>query len=353
MKERIASLDYMRAFACLMVILTHSNEPFYMGADGMVDIASHHNLVWISILDGFSRMATVPIFFLISSYLLLPLKVPSEKFFKRRFERVVVPFLVWLVIYMLFEYIPKGNVGRGFFDILFNFPESGGHMWFIYALLGMYLFMPVLSPWLETVSKKGEEAFLGIWLFTTLFSYFNLFKPELYGESYWNAFGMFCNFSGYIGYMVLAHYIKKYVEPKNLSVGKTAAVCIPVIIAGILSTVAIFYFRAPDCVTVPETELPFIHTSTIIALMNAATFILMLKITKDSGWFYSLVKEISKLSYGMYLVHLLILNFYCGIFSSVMPVPASILLTAFCTYITAFIFTKLVSLLPFGKYIVG
>ncbi|MBQ9712460.1 MAG: hypothetical protein IJV54_09275, partial [Bacteroidales bacterium] len=141
--------------------------------------------------------------------------------------------------------------------------------------------------------------------------------------------------------------------PKNLSVGKTAAVCIPVIIAGILSTVAIFYFRTPDCVTVPETELPFIHTSTIIALMNAATFIIMLKITKDSGWFYSLVKEISKLSYGMYLVHLLILNFYCGIFSPVMPVPASILLTAFCTYITAFIFTKLVSLLPFGKYIVG
>ena len=90
MKERIASLDYMRAFACLMVILTHSNEPFYMGADGMVDIASQHNLLWISILDGFSRMATVPIFFLISSYLLLPLQIPTEKFFRRRFERVVV-----------------------------------------------------------------------------------------------------------------------------------------------------------------------------------------------------------------------------------------------------------------------
>lgn len=353
-KQRIVSLDYMRAFACLFVILTHSNEPFYMGADNMVQIASHSDLVWISILDGISRLATVPLFVLISSYLLLPLNRPTGEFFKRRFKRVVIPFVIWIVLYAtlpaLWGDFPVSDIPGNLKHILFNFTDNAGHLWFVYMLIGMYLFIPVISPWLDKVSKKGEQAFLGVWFFTTLFPYLRLISPELYGESYWNEFGMFWNFSGYIGYMVLAHYIKKYVD---WSTAKAVKICVPTIILGTLATISIFYFNTPHCETVPETELPWFHCSTIIAVTNAATFVLMLQIKKGTGLFYALVKEISSLSYGMYLMHLLLLNAYHTVFAAMFSCPIAVLLTAIYTYVTAFALTKIISLIPGGKYITG
>lgn len=43
--------------------------------------------------------------------------------------------------------------------IWLNFPMLAGHFWFMYPLIGLYLFIPVISPWLEKVSAK-EETFL-------------------------------------------------------------------------------------------------------------------------------------------------------------------------------------------------
>ncbi len=96
--------------------------------------------------------------------------------------------------------------------IFINFIPRASHLWFIYMLLGIYLIMPVLSPWLERVSRREEEVFLGIWLFTTLFWHAHEIFGDVFGECWWNPYPLFYYVSGYVGYVVMAHYIRKYLD---------------------------------------------------------------------------------------------------------------------------------------------
>ena len=61
--KRIVFLDYVRVFACFLVILVHASENFY-GAAGSTDmvgpqsyLASETDRLWVAVYDGFSRMA--------------------------------------------------------------------------------------------------------------------------------------------------------------------------------------------------------------------------------------------------------------------------------------------------------
>ena len=43
--------------------------------------------------------------------------------------------------------------------IFLNFPTLAGHLWFMYPLISLYLFIPIISPWLRKATAK-EERFL-------------------------------------------------------------------------------------------------------------------------------------------------------------------------------------------------
>ena len=95
MTKRIAYLDYMRVFACFLVILVHASENFY-GAAGSTDMAgpqsvlnSEADRLWVSLYDGFSRMS-VPLFMMLSAFLLVPLREEqtSWQFYLRRAKRI-------------------------------------------------------------------------------------------------------------------------------------------------------------------------------------------------------------------------------------------------------------------------
>ena len=78
-QQRIAFLDYIRVFACFLVMLVHASENFY-GAEGSTDmagpqafLANESDRLWVSLYDGFSRMS-VPLFIIVSAFLPAPMK---------------------------------------------------------------------------------------------------------------------------------------------------------------------------------------------------------------------------------------------------------------------------------------
>ena len=61
--KRIVFLDYVRVFACFLVMVVHASENFY-GAEGSTDmvgpqsfLANEADRLWVAVYDGFSRMA--------------------------------------------------------------------------------------------------------------------------------------------------------------------------------------------------------------------------------------------------------------------------------------------------------
>ena len=84
--------------------------------------------------------------------------------------------------------------------------------------------MPVVSPWLERASARDERLFLCIFAISTLIPWLVRFvSSDLWGTCFWNPyFGMFYYCSGYLGYLVMAHYIRFHLSwdrGKKLRIG--------------------------------------------------------------------------------------------------------------------------------------
>lgn len=354
-KERIVFLDWLRAIACLMVFTVHAAEIHYSN-DYTFSFTSETARWSVLVFQSLVR-SSVPLFLMASAYLLVPLKTDSLTFFKKRFTRVVVPLLVFLALYAVLPSLWGAQTwGQAWIELkhaYINFPVSGSHLWFVYMLLGIYMLMPVLSPWLSKISKKEEQVYLGIWLFTTTFYRLRpLLGGAIFGECWWGVNAMFYYVSGYVGYIILAHYIRTYVHWETR---KVISICAPLFVASFAILFASGAYYSTRCNTPAELEQDWQFLSLVPVIMSFSAFMLISTIKTPGKFYDKVVLKISGASYGMYLMHMLILPHFFTVYSVRMQLPEyfAIPLIAVSTYLTSFVISHLVGKLPFGKYIVG
>ena len=361
--KRIVFLDYLRVFACFLVMLVHASENFY-GAEGSTDMAGPQSFLaneadrlWVSVYDGFSRMA-VPLFMIVSAYLLVPMKrgESSWKFYAKRFSRIIPPFLVFMVLYstlpLLWGQIDGATSMKDLSRLLLNFPTLAGHLWFIYPLISLYLFIPIVSPWLEKASAREERFFIGLFLLSTCMPFLNRLCGEVWGQCFWNEFHMLWYFSGYLGYLVLAHYIRVHL---TWSRNKRFAVGLAGMIAGAFLTIYSFYAQAvPGIVhSTPVIEIGWAFCTLNCVILTAGTFLMFSCIEAKSA--PAAITDMSKLSYGMYLMHIFWLGVWVTLFkhSMALPTVAAIPAIAVATFISCYLTAKVISYIPGSKWIIG
>jgi peptidoglycan/LPS O-acetylase OafA/YrhL len=163
-------------------------------------------------------------------------------------------------------------------------------------------------------------------------------------------YGTFYYFSGYIGYIVLAHYIRTYI---NWSWKMTLAIALPLLVAGYLTCFYSFYSRSLTAKVVEDLEHGWNNCGIAVVVMTTAMFLLLKNISKSEGFVYNVVKDISAKSYGMYLLHMMFLPLIYVQLKPVLPVPMTIICTAVGAYVVSYMATKLISLIPKSKYIIG
>ena len=190
-------------------------------------LANESDRLWVSLYDGFSRMS-VPLFIIVSAYLLVPMKEEQTmwQFYRRRFLKVLPPFFVFMILYstlpLLWGQIDGATSLKDLSRIFLNFPTLAGHLWFMYPLLSLYLFIPIISPWLRNASAKEERFFILLFALSTCMPYISRWCGELWGQCFWNEYHLLWYFSGYLGYLVMAHYIRVHLDwsrKKRLGVG--------------------------------------------------------------------------------------------------------------------------------------
>lgn len=349
--NRIVFLDYLRVIACFMVIMVHTCE-FYYCADTGAILANDTDRLWVSLIDGAFRQS-VPLFVMTSSFLLVPLTTDATTFFKRRFSRVLVPFLVWSLLYAIVPVLTgsiNGDMVQRVTTILYTANMDSGHLWFIYMLIGIYLVMPVISPWLNQVSKRGEEAFLAIWFLSTFTGYLRPQTTYVWGEVFWNNFHALYYFSGYIGYLVLAHYIRKHV---CWSLKKTMTIALPLILVGYAFTAGLFYSHSLESTDYVYVEQSWYFCTFNVAMMTAGTFLLLRHVSYSKKWLYAPVKTVSQLSYGIYLMHIFVLGLMQQWIAPHFSTLPAILIVGTSTFLCCILITRLLSLLPASRWIVG
>ena len=384
--QREIWIDWMRVTACFLVMMTHSCEPFYLGGEGSL-ILTQSDALWVAVLNSLPR-AAVALFVVASSYLQFPLHYPTRVFFAKRATRLLIPFAFWTVVYALVWGEPVQN----FRDLLLNFNYAAGHLWFVYMLAGLYLLMPLLSPWAERVGKRELQLYLGIWLFTTLIPLIrqgvggaapviygpsgipNAAKYPLWGEASWNTYGAFYYLSGFVGYLLLGLYFRKFVG--RLSWGRTLGIALPAFLGGLAiccggflwrvwgDTHGIFPFEGPVGLAALW-EGPWLNDTLGVALMTVAWVLMFRKIESGGRFYERVLLPVSKASYGMYLCHMLLLGAISAWLRTalgtgndgvlgVWTTPVQILSTALLSFVGVALFSVLVRRIPkLGKWIIG
>lgn len=361
--KRVVFLDYVRVFACFLVMLVHASENFY-GAPGSTDMVGPQALLnnetdrlWVSIYDGFSRMS-VPLFMIVSAFLLVPMKAEQNmwQFYKRRFTHILPPMFIFMILYstlpLLWGQIHTETSVKDLSRILLNFPTLAGHLWFMYPLISLYLFIPMISPWINKATAKEERFFILLFLISTCIPYLNRFFGEVWGQCFWNEYHMLWYFSGYLGYLVLAHYIRVHLDwnrSKRLNVGLLLTVI------GAIWTILSFYVQAiPGVIhSTPVLEIGWAFCTINCVLLTTGMFLMFSCIQQQET--PRLILDISKLSYGMYLMHIFWLGMWTSICKEVLALPtvAAIPFIAIATFVSCYIATKILSYLPKSKWIIG
>lgn len=368
--NRIVWLDVIRCVAMIIVIGVHCIDPFYISPT-MRAIPEYTH--WAAIYGSLLR-PSVPLFVMMTGLLLLPVKKqPLGKFYKKRIYRVLFPFLIWSVLYSMFPWVtgvlglPKEIIGDFFcytqgqesqslIDSLkdvamipFNFSHKENHMWYIYLLIGLYLYMPFFSAWIENADRKTKRAFLLIWIISLFIPYLKeyvancLFERSgyVFGTDTWNEFGLFYYFAGFNGYLLLGHYVKK---GNDWSLMKTFILCILMFAVGYYITYTGFSTTASNPnATETEMELFFTFCSPNVLLMTLATFLLLQKVVITNSTVIKVLANMTQCGFGIYMVHYFVVGpFFLLIGPSSLPIPLQVPLMAICIFLCSWAFTALI-----------
>jgi len=322
-------VDFMRFVGTFLVVLAH------------IDVWGDGSNWARNIYYTISRNG-VPIFFMMSGYLLLSKEENLWTFLKKRATKIIIPFFAWSIIYDIYFSNSFGDVFtfnavlKMFIRILRG--PRAGHLWFFYALIGLYLFTPILRLFMAKAKNSDILYYIGLWILTTPFLFIlDEFTPLK------NGFEL-NYFTGYVGYFLLGIYLgRMQTTPRLLQIA------LGLTILGAISTFAVFFLNLPPT----DNKLPFrSYQSLNIILMAIGMFIIIKAmgegIRPNLARFYA---SVSQSSFGIYLIHSIVLtwmaygwealNFQTSVGPSIIVIPFVALIAFVISWVITFIMLKI------------
>lgn len=336
---QIQYINNLRAVACFLVILTHAAMPALDAKFGVF-------MVLFSLIASPSS----ELFVMISSCLLAPTKLSMKAFYKKRFAKLLPPFIFWSVVTLFIKFFQNQLTGQEVFNriLLIPFVPASGIYWFVYSICGLYLIIPIVSPWLKECKKKELLSVIIIWFITLLLPYLNLiFKQDIYkinGDYYF----ILVYFGGFIGYLFLGIYLRKYpLIFKNKL--KFILFMFSLIIIGTLP-VALAYAFNRNLLDLVRDNLSVTSVAFVIAIF---CFFQNVKLPSGLELFFNTV---AKYSFGIYLIHFIVVRDVVWRILENNRIPHPIIetpLLAILSLLLCLLIVKCISYLPKSKYIIG
>jgi surface polysaccharide O-acyltransferase-like enzyme len=141
---------------------------------------------------------------MISGALLLSKQETISNFFTKRLNKILIPFIFWSFIYFLYQFIKNEHAFNiaVFFKLIFTQPMHY-HLWFIFSLIGAYLWVPILRPIVAKLDKKYLYYVLLLWVLSS--SIIPLFE-KIFELNFIYNIGLS---DGYWGFMLLGYLVSQ------------------------------------------------------------------------------------------------------------------------------------------------
>ena len=343
-------LDILKIISCIAVIVLHTCSKDMK----LVSPFSNRYQV-LNFFDSVARFA-VPIFVMVSGALFLDRnkKIDTKKLYTKNILRLVIAYIFWSIMYGLFMYFILGKGASLLETVQSVILKSYFHLWFLPMIISIYILIPFLKKIADNSSKKE------IFILLLLFFIFKIIGdticafdyPELkYIQAIFKRFSVKL-VAGYIGYFFLGHYLSSYeINKKNRII---------IYILGILGVIICTVGNSICSIQAGEFRGNFLDNfviTTFFATIAVFTFvkysISKICISEKVGKF---IKEITANSFGIYLVHMLfmdyirsIIGFSANSINTIIYVPIMVIIVWSLSDITVTIIRKVPVI---NKYIV-
>ncbi|MDE5677633.1 acyltransferase [Phocaeicola sp.] len=355
-RKNIGWIDMLRIAACFLVVFAHCCDPFVASFD-----TNRSNFLQGCALGSAVRCC-VPLFVMMTGVLLFPIRGGMHEFYRKRLGRIAVPLVFWSLMLPVLYFIYLNYIGAtdnpcldmstfsgrmtlvkmGTF--IFNFNYDTTPLWYLYMLVGLYLVMPIFGTWLERASRKEVRLFLYVWGISLFLPYVKMAAPalgyignwgnmDILGVCDWNAFGSFYYVSGFIGYLILAHYLVKY--PLQWSWKKLGAIGIPMFVVGYAITFGgyqIMQEHFPG--NYAYLEIVWLFSGINVFMMTFPVFVCLQKsgVPSSAG-----LSRVASTTFGIYLCHFVFVQVAYDVFARLLPEETPAAIHILCMAVATFL----------------
>lgn len=348
--KRIVYPDILRILAIFGVINIHVVSQFWTNLP-------LKSMSWITlvIVDSLFRFS-VPIFVMVSGmFMLSPKKERSFKeLFSKNILRIAISFIFWTALYSLFSIMSHkfadNYLTPDLSQQLYYFIDRKAHMWFLSMIIGLYLATPILRKIVS--DKKTLEYSLIIWFIFVLCSNFLFLLPYI-GEpihNFLNNFKMSVALE-YSGYYCLGYYLHNYDLKKKIT-----GIIYSLGILSVLITAFLTVFMSLKADRTFSNFLDYLMPNTMFS--SVALFLFVKNIYQNKTFStrkQSIITNLSKYSFGIYLCHELILQIasFFILKDFISHIFSKYILLLLITTILSFAVSAIINKIPFlNKYIV-
>lgn len=300
-RTHIYYFDYIRIVAMIFVIFMHTAAGQLNGQMG-----TSWNLLNIFVSIAYTA---VPMFLMISGYLILSEEMESDlyvsKLFRRRIPRLLIPLAVWTIVAILWQIFLNRpfTIGAFVHKMIYSVQEPVMvHFWYMYTLIAIYIISPIFCGVRFLNQKCKRYVFCMISLCTlypavnavlTLFAKDNMTVDLFTKLLAWGAGGYLMSFG--LGYFLV-----------------TAKVHIPNIVL-ISSIIGIWCLISVSTyvLTIRSGELNQtfqVQSGGFEVILAALIFLLFKQKFDKKSRFDSFIRGVSVLSLPIYLMHNILLS---------------------------------------------
>lgn len=266
------NIHILRIVASIMVVFIHTCA---------VSINQAETWNALNLYDSISR-CSVPVFFMISGYLMLGKGYETMPFYRKRFIRILPPFVFFSALF----FVLSGN-GYNIFTFLSRFLNDKiySHFWFMYILAGIYILFPFINGMWKNITKKDKNILVAIFFIISVLSITKYNLASLLGLH------VSC-----IWFFILGGWLR--------DIKLNRALCLS---AYLISSVCIFILTYRIYIESGQfSQKYYSYTHPLVVIQAISIFSFINSINTGTGlrpaW-RGILKELSVLSLGVYLIH--------------------------------------------------
>lgn len=350
-KQTIQYLDTLRALATFGVIVIHVATPamkmnFGKNADYFL-IAN--------IIDSAVR-CIVPVFLMLTGATMLGRRYDSvSDFYQKRIQRVLVPFVFWMLLYWAYFWIklpvkkqPHDLVGivQWALNLLYEVGISK-HFWYFYMILAVYFAIPYMARLVQMLNRR--TLLIGLVVWAAVCFLLRDVPTNMYSWKLQDLPGKLLGWTLHSGYIVLGYYVftlNAFRRSHRLAALSLYALTI------MLCSGLTWYF-SKNAGKLDLFMYGYIKPNTIV--QSVAFFLMVKDLTFRNKILLYLQNKVCTHSYGIYLAHVMALSFFFdhGFYWKVGNPLWSVWFVSICALIVCYLFVFLLHKLPYGKCVSG